>query len=163
MSRVESQTIADRIKTVVVNPADVIEAFKRNRDDETEHRRHVLRISSPFEKKVKALPHVLDDTDSPSDVDSTAIHLRPEAFVHVHGDYDRYRTRISIPTRQESRSVARNDHGEDIDTYTVKEYHDTAMEAWEECVRTSLVDEILLLSDPESENEVWSDVQYTNE
>ena len=163
MSRVKPQPIADRIKTVVADPANVVEAFKRNRDDETEHRRHVLRISPPFERKVKARLHVLDDTDSPSDVDSTAIDLRPEAFVHVHGDYDRYRTRISIPTRQESRSIARNDHGEDIDTHTVKEYHDTAMEAWEECVRASLVDEILLFSDPEPENEVWSDVQYNDE
>ncbi|MFA9418174.1 hypothetical protein [Natrinema sp. HArc-T2] len=157
------QPVADRIKTVVVDPATIVAAFKRNRDDETEHRRHVLRISPPFEGDVTARHHVLDDTDSPSDVDSTAINLRPEAFVDVRGDYDRNRTRISIPTRQESRSIARNDHGEDVDTATVNEYHDTAMEAWEECVRTSLVDEVLLLPNSDSENEVWVAVQYTNE
>ncbi|ADB62979.1 hypothetical protein Htur_4156 (plasmid) [Haloterrigena turkmenica DSM 5511] len=156
----EPRTVADRIETVVVDPTNVVEAFEQNRDDETEHRRHVLRISPPFESDVKAVPHVLDDRDSPSDVDSTAVHLRPETFVSVRDDYDRYRTRVSIPTRRESRSIARSDHGENVDTEVVEEYHTTAMEAWEECVRTSLVDEILLLPDPKPENEVWIDVQY---
>ncbi|WP_339106228.1 hypothetical protein [Haloterrigena salinisoli] len=156
----EPQTVADRIDTVVVDPTNVVEAFKQNRDEEAEHRRHVLRISPPFESEVKAVPHVLDDRDSPSDVDSTAIHLRPEAFVSVRDDYDRYRTRISIPTRQESRSIAHSDHGGNVDTEIVEAYHTTAMEAWKECVCTSLVDRILLLPDPKPENEVWIDVQY---
>lgn len=160
MTRTEPRTVTDLIETVSVDPTNVVEAFKRNRDDEADHRRHVLRISPPFGSNVKAMAHVLDDTDSPLDADSTAIHLHPEAFVNVRGDYDRYRTRVSIPTRQESRLIARNDHGETVDTETVEAYHTTAMEAWEECVRTSLVDEILLLPDPEPENEVWIDVQY---
>lgn len=156
------RTVAGRIETVVIDPTNVIEAFKRNRDDEAEHRRHVLRISPPFESDVKAVPHALDDRDSPSAVNSTAIHLRPEAFVSVRpdDDYDRHRTRISIPTRRESQSIARNDYGENIDTETVETYHSTAMEAWEECVRTSLVDEILLLPDSESKSKVWIGVQY---
>lgn len=164
MTRAEPRTVADRIETVVVNPANVIQTFKRNRDDESEHRRHVFRISPPFGNTVEAVPHVIDDRDSPSNVDSEAIHLHPEAFVNVRdGDYDRYRTRISIPTRQESQSIARNDHGENVDTETVETYHATAMEAWEKCVRTSLVDELLLLPDPDPENEVWINVQYEDE
>ena len=163
MTRAEPQTVANRIETVVVNPSNIIETFKRNRNEETDHRRHVLRVSPPFEGDVTAQPYVLNDADSSADVDSTAIHLPPEAFVDVRGDYDRHRTRISIPTRQESRSIARSDHGADIDVQTVNEYHNTAMVAWEECVRTSLVDHVLFSSNSKSENETWITVEYNSE
>lgn len=161
MTNLKSRTAANEIETVVVDPDHVIETFKRNQRDENEERSHVLRISVPFESEMEAIPHALEDqTDYPPGGESTPILLCPEAFVNVRGDYDPDRTRIPIPTWEESRSVARNDHGEDIDEETVEEYHITVMEAWKECVRTSLVDEVLLLPDPEPKNEVWATVRY---
>ncbi|MDF9747860.1 hypothetical protein [Natrinema salsiterrestre] len=161
MTTLESRTTADEIEAVVIDPKHIIETFKRNRRDETEERSHVLRISVPFESEMEATPHALADrTDYPPGDEPTQILLGPEAFVNVRGDYDPDRTRIPIPTWEESRSVARNDHGEDVDEEIVEEYHTTVMGAWEECVRTSLVDEVRLLSDSEHETEVWASVRY---
>ncbi len=57
-------------------------------------------------------------------------------------------------------SNARRIRRPSADEETVEEYHTTVMDAWEECVRTSLVDEVLLLSDSEHETEVWASVRY---
>lgn len=156
---------AERIETVVVDPADVLEAFERNRDAETERERHVLRVSPPFDETVTARRRVLEadtDTDAGADSDSDAavIHLGPEAFVHVRGEYDPDRTRIPVPTREESRSVARSDRDGDVDEETVDVYHTRAMNAWRECVRTSLVDEVPLRAGADAETELWADVRY---
>ena len=156
---------ADRIETVVVDPADVLEAFERNRDAETERERHVLRVSPPFDETVTARRRVLEAdpetaADADLDPDAAAIHLGPEAFVHVHGEYDPRRTRIPVPTREESRSVARSDHDGAVDEETVDSYHTRAMNAWRECVRTSLVDEVPLQSDADAGTELWAAVRY---
>lgn len=161
MTSSTSRTAIERIETVVVNPADIVEAFERNRRDGPEGRDHVLRVSSPLEDDVRATLSASDDrSSSPSAGAVPPVDLDPEAFVHVHGDYDRDRTRISVPTRQESRSIARSDHGADVDEETVEEYYATAMDAWKQCVRTSLVDEVLLATGPESGSEAWVDVRY---
>lgn len=133
MTSPTSRTTVERIETVVVDLADIVEAFERNRRDEPERRDHVLRVSVPLEDEVRATLSVSGDRSStPSDGTVLPIDLAPEAFVHVYGDYDRDRTRISVPTRQESRSIARSDHGDDIDEETVEEYHATAMDAWKQ-------------------------------
>lgn len=161
MTSSTSRAAAERIETVVVDPADIVEAFERNRRDESEGYDHVLRVSSPLEDDVRAMLSASDDRPSaPSDGTVPPIDLAPEAFVHVHGDYDRDRTRISVPTRRESRSIARSDRGDDVDEETVEEYHATAMDAWEQCVRTSLVDDVLLTTGPESSSGLWVNVRY---
>ncbi|MDJ1434662.1 hypothetical protein [Halostagnicola sp. A-GB9-2] len=154
MTQTEPRTTAKRIETVVVDFEDIIAAFERNGRDETERRRHVLRVSHPFEGERRATPRILDEPSSAdSDDEPTPIDLGPEAFVNVHGDYDPKRTRIPAPSREESRSIARNDHDENVDEETIEEYHSTAVAAWKECVRTSLVDEVLLPPDPDLEPE----------
>jgi hypothetical protein len=161
MTSSTSRTTVELIETVVVDPADIVEAFERNRRDESERRDHVLRVSAPLEDEVRATLSVSDDRSStPSDGTPLPIDLAPEAFVHVHGDYDRDRTRVSVPTRRESRSIARSDRGDDVDEETVEEYHATAMDAWEQCVRTTLVDEVPLATDSD---EAWTEVRYDGE
>lgn len=164
MTRTASHTTIDQIETVVVNPEDVIAAFKRNQRDATEQHHHVLRVSPPFQDDVVATLHASNDrTYYPSNVDPEPICLGPEAFVNIRGSYDRHRTRIPAPTRRESRSTARSDHGEDVDEETVEAYHTTLLEAWEQCVRTSLVNDVPLTSSPVSGDEVWAAVRYEEE
>lgn len=106
-----------------------------------------------------AIPSVAMTGADRSDADPTTVDLGPAAFVDVRGEYDPEHTLIPAPSRAESRSIARSDRGEEVDEATIAEYHETAVEAWEECVRTSLVDEVPL-ADPETEAVAWVDVRY---
>ncbi len=143
MTQTGPRTTPKQIETVVVDIEDIIAAFGRNGRDEIDGRRHVLRISLPFAEEKQAIPYLLEDSSTAvPDGEPAPIDLGPEAFVNVHGEYDPNRTRIPAPSREDSRSIARNDHDGSVDEETIEEYHTTAVAAWKECVRTSLVDEI---------------------
>jgi hypothetical protein len=157
----EGAMAAEGIEPVVVDPDDVIAAFERNRDEDDEQRHRGLRVPPPFEGETRAELHAgEDDAPSPSETESTPIHLPPELFVENYRDDDPERTTVRIPTREGSRSAARSDHGEDVDEETVEEYHETAMDVWKDCVRDSLLDEVRAASDPDTGTEVWVDVRY---
>jgi len=128
--------------TVVVDPDDIVEAFKRNRRDENEQRDHVLKVSPPFAGEVKASLHVDEHhTRYPPEVDVTPLHLPPALFVN---DQDGPYTSHTAPRYSESVSLARDDHGQDVDQETIDEYHEVGMGVWEETVRAHLRDEITL-------------------
>lgn len=156
MTSTESCSTVERIETLVVDPEAVIEAFERNRDADDDGR-HVIRVSAPFETEATAARFASGGESNRAD--APAVDLGPEAFVNVRGEYDPERTRIPAPSRAESRSIARSDRGADVDEATVAEYHETALEAWRECVRTSLVEAVPLV-DPETGDETRVDVRY---
>jgi len=45
---------ASTLEAIVVDPDDIVAACKRNRRDEHARRRHVLRVSPPFEDELTA-------------------------------------------------------------------------------------------------------------
>lgn len=151
-----------QIKTIVVSVDDIISAFKRNRRDADEQRTHVLRVSPPFAGEVKATPHVSEDhAHYPADMDPTPIHINPASFVgYESGNGPRHQTDIPIPTWSESRRQARDDHGDNVSEQTVEEYHEVAMDVWEERIRGNLKEEVLVARNPETGDEAWAEVQY---
>jgi hypothetical protein len=134
------------LETIIVDPDDVIEMFRRNARDETEQRSHVLRVSPPFEGDATATLHVSEDhTYYPPEMDPKPIHIGPAMFVgYESGDGPAHQTDIPMPTWGESRRLARDDHGDGVDEDTIEEYHEVAMEMWEDRIRGNLKDEIKL-------------------
>ena len=152
------RTAADpeRIAALVVDPGDLIDAFRHTRD-ESGDRRYVLRVDSPFEGERRATLHATDDPDRSA---APPLDLPPELFVENYRGEDPERTTVRIPTRADARAAARTDHGDGVDAATVDEYLEREMAVWEDCVRDSLVDEVRVAASPERGGEVWVDVRY---
>ncbi|WP_135535795.1 MULTISPECIES: hypothetical protein [Halostella] len=164
MSEQDGARGVEQIGTVVVDPDDLIAAFERNRDDESERRRHGLRVSSPFEGETRAELHAIDgETSALPAADATSVCLPPERFVENYRGDDPDRTTVRIPTRQGSRNAARRDHGEAVDDETVAEYHETAMDVWTDCIHDSLLDAVRVDPVPDAGDAVRVDVRYESD
>lgn len=148
------------IDAVVVDTADIIAAFERNRDEDANGRHHVLRVTPPFEGDVRAEPHESDGEVATPTPDSSVLDLSPELFVENYRGDDPERTTVRIPTRDGSRRAARTDHGDEVDEETVAAYHEREMAVWRDCVRDSLVETVRIAVDPEEGTETWVDVRY---
>ncbi|WP_121823029.1 hypothetical protein [Halostella salina] len=148
------------IEAVVVDPADIIAAFERNRDEDAESRRHVLRVAPPFDGDVRAELHERDGPVATPTPDSTPCDLSPTLFVENYRGDDPERTTVRIPTREGSRRAARTDHGDGVDEETVATYHEREMAVWRDCVHDSLVEQVRLAVDPDTGDGVWVDVRY---
>ena len=149
------------IETVVVDPDDVVEAFVRNRDEESPLRTHVLRLTPPFEEEVRAEPYVQDGPKRyPPDRDPEPIHLEPGTFVRNEGGDHPNETHLSVPTATDARERAREDHGDDVDDDLVAAYLEDAREEWETRVRDSLVSPIRIHFEHQTGEEIWTDARY---
>jgi len=146
----------DRVSGVVVATEDLTAAFRRTRDD-ADDRQHVLRVAAPFTGEARA---DLAVTDEPDRTAAPPFDLPPALFVENYRGDDPERTTVRIPTRADARRAARTDHGDDVDERTVEDYFEREMAVWRDCVRDSLVDEVLVGVDPESGTETWTDVRY---
>ncbi|AGB38668.1 hypothetical protein [Natronococcus occultus] len=152
---------AAEIQVVVVDPDDVVEAFERNYAEENFRRTHVLRLVPPFEEEQRAEPYVEDGPKRyPPDRDPEPIHLDPATFVRNEAGVHPNETHLTVPTREQARSAAHDDHGEDASEALVDEYHEEALEEWERRVRNSLVDAVRIHFDHGTADEIWTEARY---
>ena len=149
------------IETVVVDPNDIVETFERNAEEENQLRTHVLRLTPPFDDEVRAEPYVQEGPKRyPPGGGPDPLHLEPATFVRNENGVHPNETHIAVPTRQRAREAAREDHGNDVDGETVEEYYESVLDEWENRVRSSLIDTIRVYFDPETGDEIWTDVRY---
>lgn len=149
------------IETVVVDPEDVIEAFRRNHAEEGPLRTHVLRLTPPFEEAVRAETYVQEGPKRyPPDREPEPLHLDPATFVRNEAGDHPNETHITVPARTQAREAAREDHGDDVDETTVDEYHGRALEEWERRVRDSFVPTIRIYFEPATGDEIWTSARY---
>ncbi|ELY53307.1 hypothetical protein C493_14793 [Natronolimnohabitans innermongolicus JCM 12255] len=152
---------AAEIETVVVDPDDVVDALERTHESSTPLRTHVLRLVPPFEEEVRAEPHVQEGPrrNSP-EREPEPIHLEPATFVRnetgVHPD----ETHLRHPTREQARTVARDEHGDDVDHAVVTTYYEDACEEWERRVRESLLERVRIYFEHRDGDEIWTDIRY---
>lgn len=152
---------ATEIETVVVDPDDVVEAFKRNHEEENPLCTHVLRLVPPFEEEVRAEPYVQEGPKRyPPDQEPEPLHLEPATFVRNDDGVHPNETHLTVPTREEARAAAREDHGDDVDENVVDEYHESALEEWERRVRESVIDRIRIYFEHQNGDEIWTDARY---
>ncbi|QCW05283.1 hypothetical protein [Natrinema pallidum] len=136
------------LETIVVDPEDVLEMFRRNNRDATEQRSHVLRVTPPLKGEQKASLYVSDDhAYYPADVDPAPIHIgaatlfegRPDnqldpALAHPDYDVQRSQFRDEFEHWQNDDSI---EEGEDMEGEW-DEWWNTAVEVWESNVRNAM-------------------------
>lgn len=131
------------IETIVVDPDDILELMRRVDRDRDQNRTHVLRVSTPLEGRKEASLHVSEaGTYYPPELSETPIHLGAGHFVGDSENPTHVPPEAAYPDRTQQARIAREDHGEGVDQETVDEYFETALELWEQHVRTGLNDEI---------------------
>ena len=100
-----------RIRSLAVTVEDVVTAVELNR---TTSRRAVLRVTPPFNGRMRARLHVVLDADSVDrPADTPPIHLDPEALLTADAP--------AYPTSTETEDELRDDPDE---TYTVDCHHE---------------------------------------
>lgn len=129
------------LETVIVDPEDVIEMFRRNARDEDQQRSHVLRVSPPFEGDKTATLHVSEDqTYYPPEMDSKPIHLGATHLFAGRPD-GQLDDALCYPDINVERSLFRDHYDvspEDADEDEWEEWWDTAVEVWESNVRNAM-------------------------
>jgi hypothetical protein len=138
MAQNTGATAAEQIETIVVDADDIVETIRRNARDRDEQRKHVLRVSPPFEGRKRAKPHVSDDhAHYPSEMNPKPIHIWADAF---------HDTEFGYPETWEVHEAAMEQDGvdniADVSDETLEECWDVHIEVWESEVRASLVDEV---------------------
>lgn len=127
-----------RIKTIRVDPDDVVQAIAYNGQEEIGRKgKTVFGLTPPFEEVVvPTIRHLADDsTKSKADGE---IHLRPFRF--VSGGRQAVDQR---PTRQLAKEELDAD---DPDEATIEAWIDEAMETWKEYVRENLIESVDIFS-----------------
>lgn len=127
-----------RIKTIRVNPDDVVQAIAYNGQEEIGRKgKTVFGLTPPFEEVVvPTIRHLADDsTKSKAEGE---IHLRPFRFVSGGR-----RAVDQRPTRQLAKEELNAD---DPDEATIEAWIDEAMETWKEYVRENLIESVDIFS-----------------
>jgi hypothetical protein len=144
---------ADGLDTLVVDPDDVVGAFRRNKRDEDEQRTHVLRVSPPFKGEQTASLHVSEGhAHYPPEMEPKPIHVGPAAFLVGHDLgvwHPDYRDEWGYPDISQERSRYRSEVPEsDQDDESWEEWWDVSLSEWEGRVRHALqqTDELVLTS-----------------
>lgn len=143
-----------QIKTIVVDPDDIVEALRFNAQppEYTNRRRAVIRVSPPFGETVNASVHYSEEgTYYPPGMSPKPLHINPGVFVE-----DRDDTRV--PFRNDARARAR-EMLDDPAEEEVDEWVATEFEHWEEAVRMFPTDEADI-SGPEFGEEHSVTVEY---
>ena len=149
------------IDAVLVDPDDVIETFKRNHEEDSRLKTHVLRLMPPFDDEVRAEPYLEDGPKRyPPGRDPEPLHLSPGTFVANDDGPHPGETHLTIPTEADARRVAEQDHGEPINDETIESTLDRLLEEWDAAIRDSLIDRIRIYIDPANADEIWTNARY---
>jgi len=148
---------AAAIETVVVDPDDVVEAFRRNATEEHPLRSHVLRLSPPFDTEEHAELHVQEGPKRYPPEGPEPLHLEPATFVENDDGVHPNETHLEPPTLAAVRErVEETDEGE---TDAVEAAYDEQFATFERDVRASLLERVRIYFHGSSD-EIWTDVRY---
>ena len=145
----DSKHEAANLESIIVDPVDVIEMFRRNARDADEQRTHVLRVTPPFEGDREASLFVSEGhTFYPPEIDPKPIHI---GINHLFGgradspldDALRYPDLHTEKALVRDEFDARTEQGEnrpptDEEAEEWNEWWDTAIEVWESNVRNAM-------------------------
>lgn len=135
-----------QIKTIVVDPDDVIEGVRFNGQapEYKNRRKAVIRLSPPFDSEVVGKIHYSEAGNYyPPDMDPTPVHIRPDRFLDedMRGTPDRGTVRAEALDELESRGELADMTDDEIEEYR-ESWVMTANELWESDARQHLVDEL---------------------
>lgn len=152
----EDHPAAD-VETIVVDPDDIVEMMRRNDRDRNENRSHSLRITPPFEGELRATHHVSQQGEYyPPETDPKPIHLDEAEFLGGHSkDRGGIPGECRFPSRNDSKARFRDEYGYKADDGAYRELTEeeqaewdewwaAELAVWEETVRDSLVEEVVL-------------------
>lgn len=138
---------AAELGTVIVDPEDVIEMFRRNARDADQQRTHVLRVSPPFEGDKTATLHVSEDhTYYPPEMEPKPIHLGAAHLFTGRAD-GQLDDALCYPDINVERSLFRDYYDvtpEESDDDEWEEWWDTTVEVWESNVRNAMQESVMV-------------------
>jgi len=130
-----SETTFDADATIVVDPDEIVRAL-RNAHEYQRNGREVFTVRPPFDGDCRAKYRFSEaGTYWPPEMHPKPIDLAPETFL------DDDRRFAPYPDRNEIRSQMRVD-GVELTEENEEEWFDTAVEVWEDDVRSALADEV---------------------
>lgn len=154
---------AAEIETVVADPDDVIEAFKRQYDEDSRLTTHVLRLTPPFDDEVRAELHVEDGPKRyPPEREPEPLHLSPGTFLENETGPHPGETHLTIPTHGDARRIACENQADDetADEETVESFRERLVDEWETEARDSLLGQVRIHIDHANGDEIWTDARY---
>lgn len=132
------------IDAVVVDPADIVETFRRNYEEENQLNTHVLRVLPPFDGVVRAEPYLQEGRKRYRDRDPEPLHLTPGTFLENADGAHPGETHLTFPTREDA----------------TDESYEAAIESFEARARDALLDRIRIYFEPSNGTEIWVDARY---
>ncbi|WP_273836804.1 hypothetical protein [Halococcus sp. PRR34] len=120
------------VRSIAIHAEDVVAAIEANRSDDP---RTVLRVTPPFDGRMRARLHVEHDGEYAASDDPDPIHVTPSRLVADPP---------VRPTPDETADRLRADPDAEYSVETHHERHAAAMTTWREALAGSIVDSIVL-------------------